>query len=781
LIAENPNSSRLGLTGLDPAIQAIEGFNNRVRLNAAGTAFANDGFRRLSTSQNYLQQLNQAANPALRNFWRDYRMTDPSIYNFYEQMLEGPNKREWAFWKTFTTTFEQRLGRHAGVEVAYDMEKLDSGYLQPLQFRQNAINIDITTHLPNGLPNPNLGRPFHNTATGFVNSPSSEREAYRATAYYELSFAKLSRPWLAKLLGRHIFTGSFTNQNWEFYSFGGRLNTLGLDYQATKLSNPADRNIQVGSNERSVMRQSYLGPSLLNAASPQNGGIRGVTAPQNIDGASTLTGLYYVRPDASPVVLGPWRTGTFSLIQTPPYDFSQTTTGGDHNYEETKSVVFVSNNYWWDHTLVTTLGWREDRFQSQQAPSPAISPVTGLKILDRDAWQLAPGLDQKVSKFNYGLVLHLPPFLRGKLPLGADVSLTYNRSDNFQPGRQTYDIFNRALQPTTGTTEEWGTLVSLFRGKLELRAGKYQTASQGAANSSLGGTQTRLVQRLASQMSALRTAGYRDEVTTKGLASSLAAWDQFEKSPAAQSLFRTYKFKFSEGSNIVDKDERIGEVVSTSDILAEGYEFDLIFNPTSRWRIAVNAARQETVTGNTGLPLRELLAQLDPVWGGTAGQLPLSIGTNNTLRDDWGTTVNEVQKVILLDGTPSPELRRWRFNAVSNYSFKGGWLEGVRLGGAYRWQDKSAIGFPVRILPDGSAIADVTRPYMGKAETNVDAWIGYSRRLWSEKVRWNVQLNVKNIGQGNRLVAVSTQPDGRPDSPRIVTPQMVSLTTSFEF
>ena len=101
-----------------------------------------------------MQQKNAATNPALRDFWRDFRLTDTSIYNFYDQLIEGPNKREWAFWDTFNTTFEQRLGQNAGFEVAYDWQKLEAGYIQPLQFRQNAINIDITTHLPSGQPKP---------------------------------------------------------------------------------------------------------------------------------------------------------------------------------------------------------------------------------------------------------------------------------------------------------------------------------------------------------------------------------------------------------------------------------------------------------------------------------------------------------------------------------------------------------------------------------------------------------------------------------------------------
>src|SRR5690606_15010989 len=38
-----------------------------------------------------------------------------------------------------------------------------------------------------------------------------------------------------------------------------------------------------------------------------------------------------------------------------------------------------------------------------------------------------------------------------------------------------------------------------------------------------------------------------------------------------------------------------GPVADTSDIEARGFEVELIFNPTRNWRIAFNAAKQETV------------------------------------------------------------------------------------------------------------------------------------------------------------------------------------------
>jgi outer membrane receptor protein involved in Fe transport len=780
LIQQNPGVSAFGITGLGSSVQAIEGFNNRVRLNDARTAYVNDGLRLLQSSKNYIQRVNQASSPALFNFWKDAKLTDPSIFNFYDEMLEGPNKREWAFWKTYNASFEQRLGAHAGFEVAFFKETLRNGHIQPFQFRNHAINIDINTKLPNGLANPNLGRPFITAADGFDNSVETDREAFRATAYYELDFNRGKKEsWWRKILGRHVFTGSYTNQEREGASFGGRNHALGLDYYQAETANEV-RPIALDNGNRFLQRTSYIGPSLLTAASAQNGGLRGVTADNSLDGATSVNVLYYQTPPTAPVSLAQFQNRTFSLIPKDKYDFSNVSIFPSRNADEVKSTVFVANSYWWDHTLVSTLGWRKDAFKTYDAGASLTDPVSGLKIVDKNVWKWTnPALDGSETSFSYGLVLHQPPFLRGKLPLGADVSLTYNVSDNFRPSSPRFDFFGNSLAAPTGSTKEWGALVSLFQKKLELRFTKYETVSSLATATALREPQNVIVRRLDSQIELNSDPVYQAAAP----AGALAAWNQWQQGADAKRLFQTFDFRFTPGPNgttIVDRDDRIGTVVGTTDVIGTGYEFDVTYNPTRQWRISFNAARQEAVSGNTGAGFVRMLAVLNPIWGGTAAALPDSATSGNTLGQAFAVVKADVDKAVLLDGSPSPELRRWRFNVINNYSFNEGALKGWRLGGALRWQDRSAIGYPVRVLPDGSGVFDVTKPYFGPGETNVDGWIGYSRKL-TKKIMWSAQLNVRNLGVGNRLIPVNAQPDGTYNTMRIAEPQTWLLTNKFEF
>ena len=779
LVLENPNVAKLGITGVDPSIQAIEGSNNNVRLNAAGTALANDSMRILGSPKAYLQALNLATNPALTNFWRDTKLTDPSIFDFYHESLEGPNKREFAFWKTYDASFEQRLGAHAGFEIALNKQFLDSAYVEPNQFRNHMITVDINTKQPNGLPNPNLGRPVVYGAEGFQSQGATDRQALRATAYYELDLTRVRINWLGKLLGRHVFTGSYTDQKRWGESFGGRPYQLGVDYWRSESANET-RSIVLNDNNRLMSRLSYLGPSVASASGPQNNGLQGIRVNNGIDGASSVNVLYYQMPPATPVALAPWQTRTFSIVPTEKYNLRNTATGPSRNGDDIKSSVIVANSYWWDKTLVSTLGWRKDAYQTFDAGTSLTDPATGLKIIDPNVWKwTAPTLDDSKGSFNYGFVLHQPPFLRGKLPLGADVSLTYNKSDNFRPSAQRYDQFNGKIAPPTGKTKEWGALISLFNNKLELRAVKYETAAALASAGAFTELQNTVVRRLDSQIENNSSSAYLAVAPP----AALAAWNQFQQGPVAKQLFTTFNFLFNPGPNnttIVDHDDKVGTVVSTTDVLATGYEFDVTYNPTSQWRIAFNAARQQTVSGNSGASFAKLIALLDPVWGGTAAALPDGATSTTNLGQTWATVKANAEKNIATDGSPSPELRRWRFNVVSNYSFNQGRLKGWRIGGAYRWQDKSAIGYPVKLFADGSGIYDVKKPFYGPSESNVDGWIGYSRKL-TEKIRWSAQLNVRNIGVGNRLIPVSAQPDGTYDTMRIAEPQTWLFTNSFDF
>jgi hypothetical protein len=154
---------------------------------------------------------------------------------------------------------------------------------------------------------------------------------------------------------------------------------------------------------------------------------------------------------------------------------------------------------------------------------------------------------------------------------------------------------------------------------------------------------------------------------------------------------------------------------------------------------------------------------------------------NETLR---GKFLNEVygnyELNRELEGSNVPELRPWRFNLITNYTFREGPLDGVNVGGAWRWQDKVSLGFPSTADGDGNYHFDVDHPYKGESESDFDLWVGYERQL-TNVIRWRIQLNMSNVGGDNELIPVSVQTDGTPAVYRIKEGMSWSLTNTFSF
>ena len=46
---------------------------------------------------------------------------------------------------------------------------------------------------------------------------------------------------------------------------------------------------------------------------------------------------------------------------------------------------------------------------------------------------------------------------------------------------------------------------------------------------------------------------------------------------------------------------------------------------------------------------------------------------------------------------------------------------------------------------------------------------------------WNIQLNVTNVGEGNKLIPVTVEPDGTPATYRIAPHQYMTLSNTFKF
>jgi hypothetical protein len=225
----------------------------------------------------------------------------------------------------------------------------------------------------------------------------------------------------------------------------------------------------------------------------------------------------------------------------------------------------------------------------------------------------------------------------------------------------------------------------------------------------------------------------------------------------------------------------------TSNTQSKGYEFEFVANPLPNWRVAFNASETTAVRSNIGgAALDQLVTYLDGVMAGPGGDLVRfnsDYSAANELRNDWNPWRGKYTLLKLQENTDSPELRKWRYNFVTNYAFTRGFLKGVGVGAGYRWQDKVVIGYPVIPDPVNSALAsfDLSKPYYGPSEDAADLWVSYERKL-TDKVNWKIQLNVYNVGKKDKLIPISVEPDGHTwASARIAPTQEWQLTNTFSF
>jgi hypothetical protein len=528
---------------------------------------------------------------------------------------------------------------------------------------------------------------------------------------------------------------------------------------------------------------------------------------------------------------------------------------------ETKSYAGSWQGFLWNDAIVPTLGWRYDEVDGKGVTAqPSAGAINrGALNLDPNVYKLPDVYPAnqifKEHSTSGGLVVHLNEILE-KDPLPINVSLSYNKSSNFQVTDTRRNIYGTPIDNPSGSTKDYGILLSTKDGKYSFRVVKYETSLVGAntqldnsgiystirdalnwrniktyymtayAWSTGGQTDTRHFagirymwdpawvdangRPVASGQATSGPAGSHLETQAEAdahrdasikalndmqvfLASKgyFAAWN-YGVGPTTQTALQTpgqYLANPTPPDPASVYDYRTAPLMQgfavTADTQSKGYELELTANPTPNWRVSFNAAETTAVRTNVGGPvLDNLVSYMDTVMAGPGGDLTRfnsDWSAGNQLRLDWTGWRAQYTLLKLQEGSAASELRKWRYNVVTNYSFTHGMWKGVGVGASYRWQDKVVIGYPVVPGTGGLASFDLTKPYYGPAEAGLDLWASYERKL-TNKIGWKIQANVRNFGQNDGLIPISVQPDGHTwASVRVKPVQEWFMTNTFTF
>lgn len=771
-------------------------------------------------------------------FAGDYKaksLTDPSIFDFYHKLIDGPTKHEWRNFEAANMALSQTFWNNTvGLEVVLDKQRYEDGTDSLLNGGEVAINVDINTLLPNQTPNPNVGRPEIISRTIFGNGgQQTERTSYRLTGFAEFQADKfMKESWLTRLLGRHVFTGVLSgdkydraNQTWARYALMSG-SQVGLD-----------RTLEFS---REVQSVSYLAGSLANAASAHGLNLPGLNAYQTPNATSIVSfnstwnrptnpaAAGYVDPGApwvnpfnnatstqseNPDNYVGWTQTPVSILDSAKGDRRVLTNQAHKSRSEIKSEILVWQGYLMDRLIVPTFGWRRDTAKAYSAAAPINSD--GWADQTSPTYNFADKPDSDVSGItkSYGVVLHTPKFIRTHLPAGLDFDLFYNQSSNFEPSAGVTDMLNKPMPPPTGKTKDYGIVVKMLDNRVSLKINRYESAAEnaavnwssgfGVANLWLAGaTECRAWVAAKRYQAGLsgdpRYAGYDWNIGTmvNGVFVQTAA-DRARQQTMVDNVLNNFAPEIWPAWTMEANDYRwqIGAfdpwggglagyppagLSTLSDTSSKGYEMELNVVPVDGWDISINAAKNTAQRTNFAKNLVDWVEARNKVWNGPAGDIYTYGSHTVTIKDQWNQYFYNGYKLqTLLNGSDVPELRPWRFNLVTNYRFRNEKLKGLSVGGAYRWEDKVVIGYPSIHTALGDSY-DITKPFMGPGETNLDLWTGYERKL-TKKIAWSVQLNVRNVLGKNELVPINLQPDGSAGAFRIKEGPSWTITNRLNF
>ena len=474
-----------------------------------------------------------ASYPAIKPYWAamtsNKMLTDKSVFDFYNNLIDGNNKGETADWTAYNISLTQNgWGDRVGLELNYDYQKYKSGSWSVLGGAPT-ISIDVTQVEQDNSTNLNYGRPYVTSQNGGGTGTSTvtERKAVRGSLFGEFRAADfIKNDFLVKLIGKHRFTGVTSEdtvdaetRNWNLYANSNAWDAYTT--QGTGFNNSF--------TNRAPFSVLYLGNSISSASSASGAYIPSVTGNAALRSGNVYlfdstwnTGASTVAPGAvwDPTDTVAYNTTTrnyyakvFNLSQamtqaSNPANYKGWSSdrylnllsmaNGDPLYTSASKSQRITTSYagsWqgymWNEAFVPTLGWRYDKIKSRAVNASQNGSDRSFLKLDGSNYILpafTPASYYKGHSVSGGAMLHINKLLPTSWDvLPFNVSLSYNDSSNFQVGGTRVDMYNSPLANPTGKTKEYGILLSTKDNKFSFRAVQYKTTVLNATVSTDSG------------------------------------------------------------------------------------------------------------------------------------------------------------------------------------------------------------------------------------------------------------------------------------------------------
>ncbi len=723
---------------------------------------------------------NNGVNADISGEFTNHQITDPSIIDFRNNLIDGDTKGELLKFDTYNITAEHLFwDDNLGIELAYDKQSLYSANHRLLNGgRSESLQIDPTEVLPDGSPNPNLGRPLVGFTNGSFSKTDSESEVFRATAFVRFNASERTDGLISKLVGDHTITGLYETREASNFNRSGQQYIWGLDYAefGRRDSNGAYVNASLPrpSGHRNFGGIVYLGDTLYGAASPAGANLQGSIPSLEIEDSYTVT-VHNPNTDQ-------WENRSFSIERNP-------ITGAGKDRLERDSEALVVSSRFVDNHIVATYGWRKDSLNSFAETAP-LSP-TRYRLVDDPDFQVLDtlaGEEDSDTTFSWGVVGHAPRGWVENLPVSS-LSLHYSTAENRVASSQVrHDVFGRELSAPIGETEEHGIAFGLLEDRVSIRATWYETLQNRRTEtdlSVLNGLIPFVINRVGENARDVIEENFYNQDDIENLANYPAwpseiveAWDIRDDGTGTGALVWTTP----------------SSLVTTSDAVSKGFEFEAVGSINSQWTLSFNATKQKVSRDNTAAEWDELLYgpsyNIAELWSQDRfGKYPSALGNSFNIGERIDLIyLSPLNLARQQDGAGSiDQIREWRYNLFTNYRFNSdSKLRGFTVGGGARWQDEAAIGHPQIFDSELNAYKpDITDPHFGPSEFNADAFVRYRKPIMGEKVDMTLTFNIRNLFDEDDLIPVAANPNegstGLVAVWRIPTERTYSLTAKFNF
>ncbi|PTX92466.1 TonB-dependent receptor plug domain-containing protein [Opitutus sp. ER46] len=758
-------------------------------------------------------------------------VSDQSVYDWTDINISQANYgRERN--TNLNLELEQEITKNLFLTAGWMREDFDavSNYTVAQQYT-STLYIDNNKYMPDGSANPGYLMPYVMDFEPDRYTNAQLNDHFRAMLAYTPDFTRNSG-W-TKWLGRHQILGLWSRDEYMATNYRQRVSYVDAATAAGKYRFLNNQNKNADGTETGwsyqgtgVQRFYYLGTQ-----GATNGAVTRSSGEWNAEKYNGNVRVFN------------YDTGQFEDVNVTTDHFTRSE-GTGRNQRLLNTVSAATTNYLWNDRLVTTFGYRKDVLKLRNTTTAAIKQPDGSTmptmtnpqmwvngqyntdvIFNRwENWTrlngytstaggvLRPfrGWDSIENRANSGSLFW--QFVR-------DLGFSYNTSDNFNAPDGAYvDAFGTPLPKPTGNGKDYGFQFALFDNKLFARVSWFEASNQN---------------ELAPGKTALdRLVINMDQTLFRGWARTIAMIN-LGMDPTSDTFF-SQTLDQSVENQVQDAAEKIWQqdylyydgksIRATQDAEAKGMEISLNYNPSRNWTMRATFSKQDTKYSNVQKQYDAWYAQRGTIWQKAKAadyllpqyqQYKTFTRANGELVDltnfwtSYGfnanvlasatngqTNVQNYYNVVVmpqyalnrdLNGQSSPGQRKYRWSYLTNYTFDSGKLKGWGVGGAERWEDKSIIGYygkasgAIAATPNLLDISDTTRPIYDDAQFYTDLWVSYRTKIFNDRVRMKVQLNVSNVFESGELRVVRVNLDGSPYGYRIIDPRQFNLTASFEF